>query len=106
MITFRHIDEEQARAIRAVPHLASGIYRDIDPNGAIDFYWRRYVKPLRAFADIGRRDVIADIGTAYGWLAPRRRSSPWTRIRRGWMPAARSPQSSVSKTRSTGAPAR
>jgi 2-polyprenyl-3-methyl-5-hydroxy-6-metoxy-1,4-benzoquinol methylase len=65
----RYVDEVQARAIRAVPHFASGIYKDIDLDGAIDFYVRRYVRPLAAFVEIGQGDVVADIGAGYGWLS-------------------------------------
>src|SRR5215471_18803718 len=65
----RPVSEEQERAIRAVPHFARGIYRDMDINGALDFYLRRYVGPLGAFIDIRADDVVADIGTGYGWLA-------------------------------------
>ena len=63
------ISDEQERAIRAVPHFAHGVYRDMDINGALDFYLRRYVGPLGAFTDLGPQDVVADIGTGYGWLA-------------------------------------
>ena len=54
---------EQQQAIRAIPHFARGVYRDIDLNGAIDYYTRRYVGPLGAFTDLGAEDVVADIGT-------------------------------------------
>ena len=69
MMPTRHVSEAQAKAIRAVPHFSRGVYRDIDLNGAVDFYTRRYVEPLRAFADIGESDVVADIGAGYGWLS-------------------------------------
>jgi SAM-dependent methyltransferase len=69
MATDRFVSEEQERAIRAVPHFAHGVYRDIDINGALDFYLRRYIRPLGAFVDIRADDVVADIGTGYGWLA-------------------------------------
>src|ERR1700710_2146636 len=69
MMPTRHVSEAQAKAIRAVPHFSRGVYRDIDLNGAVDFYMRRYVEPLRAFVDIGESDVVADIGAGYGWLS-------------------------------------
>ena len=65
----QYITPEQQQAIRAIPHFARGVYRDIDLNGAIDFYTRRYVGPLGAFTDLGPDDAVADIGTGYGWLA-------------------------------------
>ena len=65
----RFVSDEQERAIRAVPHFARGVYRDIDINGALDFYQRRYIGPLGAFVDLRADDVVADIGTGYGWLA-------------------------------------
>src|ERR1035441_605495 len=65
----RYIDEAQSKAIRAVPHFASGQYRDIDLDGTIDFYLRRYVKPLAAFTVLGEGDVVADIGAGYGFLS-------------------------------------
>jgi SAM-dependent methyltransferase len=65
----QYITPEQQQAIRAIPHFARGVYRDIDLNGAIDYYTRRYVGPLGAFTDLGAEDVVADIGTGYGWLA-------------------------------------
>ncbi len=64
-----YIDETQARAIRNVPHFARGRYRNIDLNGTIDFYLRRYVKSLGAFLELGADDVVADIGAGYGWLS-------------------------------------
>jgi SAM-dependent methyltransferase len=69
MIQYCYVDEAQIKAIRAVSHFASGVYRDIDLNGAIDFYVRRYVKPLAAFIKIGKCDVVADIGAGYGFLS-------------------------------------
>jgi SAM-dependent methyltransferase len=65
----RIVSDEQERAIRAVSHFARGVYRDIDINWALDFYQRRYIGPLGAFVDIRADDVVADIGTGYGWLA-------------------------------------
>jgi len=67
--TDRFVSDEQEHAIRAVPHFARSIYRDMDTNGALDFYLRRYIGPLGAFIDIRADDVVADIGTGYGWLA-------------------------------------
>ena len=54
-IAGRYIDEAQARAIRSIPHFAQGRYRDIDFNGAIDFYLRRYTRSLGAFLAWRRR---------------------------------------------------
>ena len=65
----RFVSDEQEHAIRAVPHFARSVYRDMDTNGALDFYLRRYIGPLGAFVDIRADDVVADIGTGYGWLA-------------------------------------
>jgi len=65
----RPLTTEQAQAIRAIPHFSRGVYRDIDLDGTIDFYRRRYVEPLGAFTGLGPEDVVADIGTGYGWLA-------------------------------------
>ena len=69
MTLIRPLTTEQAQAIRAIPHFSQGVYRDIDLDGAIDFYRRRYVEPLGAFTGLGPEDVVADIGTGYGWLA-------------------------------------
>jgi SAM-dependent methyltransferase len=69
MIQCRYVDDAQAKAIRAIPHFAGSAYRDIDLNGSVDFYVRRYVKPLAAFVEIGEGDVVADIGSGYGWLS-------------------------------------
>jgi hypothetical protein len=63
------VSDDEERAIRAVPHFARGVYRDMDINGALDFYRRRYIGPLSAFVDIRADDVVADVGTGYGWLA-------------------------------------
>ena len=68
MSLIRPLTTEQAQAIRAVPHFSQGAYRDIDLDGAIDFYRRRYVEPLGAFTGLGPEDVVADIGAGYGWL--------------------------------------
>lgn len=65
----RYVDEAQAYAIRNIPHFTQGLYRDIDLNGAIDFYLRRYVRSLGAFLKLGADDVVADIGAGYGWLS-------------------------------------
>ena len=65
----RFVSDEQEHAIRAVPHFARSVYRDMDTNGALDFYLRRYIGPLGAFVDIRADDVVADIGAGYGWLA-------------------------------------
>jgi 2-polyprenyl-3-methyl-5-hydroxy-6-metoxy-1,4-benzoquinol methylase len=69
MIQCHYVDQAQAQAIRAVPHFATGVYRNIDLDGALDFYIRRYVTPLAAFAEISEGDVVADIGAGYGWLS-------------------------------------
>jgi len=69
MTLIRPLTTEQAQAIRAIPHFSRGVYRDIDLDGTIDFYRRRYVEPLGAFTGLGPEDVVADIGTGYGWLA-------------------------------------
>lgn len=69
MIHCRYVDEVQAQAIRALPHFASGVYRDIDLNRTVDFYVRRYVRPLAGFVEIAEGDVVADIGAGYGWLS-------------------------------------
>jgi 2-polyprenyl-3-methyl-5-hydroxy-6-metoxy-1,4-benzoquinol methylase len=69
MIQCRYVDEAQAQAIRAIPHFASSAHRDFDLNGSVDFYVRRYVRPLAAFVEIGEGDVVADIGAGYGWLS-------------------------------------
>ena len=63
----RSFDKRQVDAIRAI--LARSVYRDFDFGGVIDFYLRRYVKPLGAFVDIRADDTVSDIGTGYGWLA-------------------------------------
>ena len=68
MSLIRPLTTEQAQAIRAIPHFSQGAYRDIDLDGAIDFYRRRYVEPLGAFTGLGPEDVVADIGAGYGWL--------------------------------------
>jgi Methyltransferase domain len=69
MTLIRPLSTEQTQAIRAIPHFSRGVYRDIDLDGAIDYYRRRYVEPLGAFTGLGPEDVVADIGTGYGWLA-------------------------------------
>jgi 2-polyprenyl-3-methyl-5-hydroxy-6-metoxy-1,4-benzoquinol methylase len=69
MNLIRSLSDDQKQAIRAVPHFSRGVYRDIDLDGAIDYYRRRYVEPLGAFTGLGPKDVVADIGTGYGWLA-------------------------------------
>ncbi|MFZ0634621.1 MAG: class I SAM-dependent methyltransferase [Candidatus Acidiferrales bacterium] len=69
MIRCRYVDEAQAEAIRKIPHFGSSGYKNLDLDGTVDFFVRRYVRPLAAFVEIGAGDVIADIGTGYGWLA-------------------------------------
>ncbi|MFZ0739694.1 MAG: class I SAM-dependent methyltransferase [Candidatus Acidiferrales bacterium] len=69
MVRSRYVDEAQAEAIRTIPHFASSGYRNLDLNGAVDFFVRRYVRTLAAFVEMGEGDVVADIGTGYGWLA-------------------------------------
>lgn len=59
----------QVAAIRAVPYLAGGAYRDLPLIETLDFYRKRYVDQLTKFRQVGPDTVIADIGAGYGWLA-------------------------------------
>ena len=63
------LSEEQLQAIRAVPHFASGAYRDLPILETLSFYKKRYVDQLPKFRNVDSTTVIADIGAGYGWLA-------------------------------------
>ncbi|MFZ5790040.1 MAG: class I SAM-dependent methyltransferase [Pseudomonadota bacterium] len=58
----------QAQRIGAVPHLARGLYQDLDIEGTIDFMARRYVDPIGQRVDLGRA-TMADCAAGYGWLS-------------------------------------
>lgn len=58
----------QAQRIGAVPHLARGLYRDLDVDGTIDFMTRRYVGPIEQRVDLGAA-TMADCAAGYGWLS-------------------------------------
>jgi SAM-dependent methyltransferase len=59
----------QVAAIRAVSHLATGGYRDLDVAATLVFYRRRYVDQLAKLYPVTADTVIADVGAGYGWLA-------------------------------------
>jgi SAM-dependent methyltransferase len=65
----RYITQQQREAILDVPHFRDGKYASIDIDQTIHFYIRRYVDQLASFTRLGKDDVVADIGTGYGWLA-------------------------------------
>jgi hypothetical protein len=58
----------QAQRIGAVPHLARGLYRDLDIEGTIDFMARRYVVPIGQRVNLGMA-TMADCAAGYGWLS-------------------------------------
>jgi ubiquinone/menaquinone biosynthesis C-methylase UbiE len=69
MSTDRYVTQEQQKAIRNIRHFRNGRYADIDIDQAVHFYLRRYVDQLASFIELEPDDVVADIGTGYGWLA-------------------------------------
>ena len=64
----RHVNPPHARQIRALPHLADGIYRDLDIDGTVDFMTRRYLAPIAQRFDLGEV-TLADCAAGYGWLS-------------------------------------
>jgi ubiquinone/menaquinone biosynthesis C-methylase UbiE len=62
------IAPEVIEQIRANAHLQNSIYRNLDIEGTLDFFTRRYVQPLRRWFDL-RNTVAVDCGAGYGWFA-------------------------------------
>lgn len=63
------ISAEQSAAIRSLPGMAEVDKTGLDIAGALDFYHRRYVAPLRHYTRLTSDTVIADTGAGMGWLA-------------------------------------
>ena len=69
MTTTATITADQKARIARVGHLAANAYRDLDLDGTLEFYRRRYVVQAERFRTIDANTRILDIGAGYGWLA-------------------------------------
>jgi len=62
------VDIQTQEKIKAVTHLQNSIYHDLDIAATLDFFARRYVKPLMEIVDI-RQATVVDSGSGYGWFS-------------------------------------
>ena len=62
------VDEATAARIRDVSHLRRSRYRDLDVEGTLQYFFKRYVEPLRAVFDLASCTAL-DCASGYGWLA-------------------------------------
>lgn len=62
------ISQAEINHIKAIPYLQNSIYRDLDIAATLDFFVRRYVRPLSKLFDISQASVI-DCGAGYGWFS-------------------------------------
>ncbi len=62
------VSQEMILDIRSIPYFKNSIYKDLDIAGTLDFFARRYVKPLAAKLDISTGTAL-DCAAGYGWFS-------------------------------------
>lgn len=62
------IDPEGVRRIRSVPYFQASQYGDLDVDGTLGFFVRRYVRPLSNLLDISSTTVV-DCSAGLGWFS-------------------------------------
>ncbi|MDL2123261.1 MAG: class I SAM-dependent methyltransferase [Deltaproteobacteria bacterium] len=63
-----YFSSSKIACIHSVEHYRQSIYSDLDPNKTVDFFVRKYVKPISKRVNI-TKTVMADGGAGYGWLS-------------------------------------
>lgn len=87
------VSPEATERIRAVRHLRESIYRDLDIPATLDYFTRRYVRPLSRWFDLANCSIV-DAAAGHGWfsfayLLAGGRSSVASDLDRGRLDAAR-----------------
>lgn len=62
------INQSQVEQIRKIPYFQASIYHDLDIQGTLEFFTRRYVNPLAALFDLPVTKVV-DCGAGFGWFS-------------------------------------
>ena len=62
------IDEQVMEEIRHLPYLQASVYRNLNIEGTVDFFTRRYVQPLANAFDISTSTVV-DCAAGFGWFS-------------------------------------
>ena len=61
-------EPELISRIRALNHFKSSPYHDLDIPGTLDFFYGRYILPLKKVCDINT-SLVVDCGAGYGWFS-------------------------------------
>jgi Methyltransferase domain len=61
------ISQIETNRIRSVPHFRNSIYGDLRIGATLEFFTRRYVKPLANYFDIAD-SMVVDCACGYGWF--------------------------------------
>ena len=62
------VNDTHVNRIRSIPHFRASIYRDLKIGNTLDFFTRRYVKPLAEHFNISE-SVVVDCACGYGWFS-------------------------------------
>jgi ubiquinone/menaquinone biosynthesis C-methylase UbiE len=63
------ISEQQAEAIRAVPHFCDSQYKNLDVEKTLEHFRDRYILNAPIAIDAFAGKTVVDLGCGYGWLA-------------------------------------
>jgi len=62
------VSDIHVNRIRSIPHFRASIYRDLEIGNTLDFFTRRYVRPLVEHLNISE-SVVVDCACGYGWFS-------------------------------------
>ncbi len=62
------IDFHKIQEIKSLPYFQESIYANLDIEGTLDFFIRRYINPLSKHFDISTTTAL-DCGTGFGWFS-------------------------------------
>jgi len=62
------VSDIDVNRIRSIPHFQASIYRDLEIGSTLDFFTRRYVRPLAEHLKISD-SVVVDCASGYGWFS-------------------------------------